>query len=240
MEKMINYDNFRSFAYSNDKTCGGQINGIVLEFSGLGAQTVYDEDSDKAKAFAQRNIIYIVPYYNPWCWMNRQAVSYVDELVDVLISHFKLPKDIAIVSTGGSMGGLSALVYTRYAVLTPIACVTNCPVCDLPYHYTERPDLPRTLYSAVYSEEGLMEDALKQNSPLHLTDSMPDVLYYNFHCGADQAVNKELHSDQFVEKMKQAHKIVYHVVPGRGHCDLTEDMWEKYYGHIYKAIEDKR
>jgi Prolyl oligopeptidase family. len=236
MEKLIHYDNLRSFAYSNDKLCDGQIKGIVLEFSGLGGQEMLLKDSDKAKDFAKRGIIFAVPYCNPWCWMNKQAVNYVDEIIDVLINHYNLSKNINIASTGGSMGGLSALVYTRYAKITPVVCVANCPVCDLPYHFTERPDLPRTLYDAFFHYDCSMEDALMSNSPLHLVDSMPDILYHIFHCDADTAVNKELHSDKFVEQMKKCHKINYHVVPDRGHCNLTEDMWKKYNEYIYQAL----
>ena len=65
--------------------------------------------------------------------------------------------------------GKQYYVYTRYAAVTPVACVANCPVCDLPYHYTERPDLPRTLYSAFGdSDSETLGDAMKKASPYHL------------------------------------------------------------------------
>ena len=134
------------------------------------------------------------------------------------------------------MGGLSALVYTARAAITPAACVVNCPVCDLPYHYTERPDLPRTLYSAFWHEEGNVDKVLKTGSPLHMVDRMPDVPYFIFHCDADSKVNKEKHSDVFVEAMRKAHTVTYHVVPGRDHCDLTDDMRELYKHHIESIL----
>ena len=46
------------------------------------------------------------------------------------------------------MGGLCALVWPRYTKRRVVAVAANCPVCDLPFHYTERPDLPRTLRAA--------------------------------------------------------------------------------------------
>ena len=172
MEKIMTYETLRSFAYSNDRLIQGEIKGIVLNFYGLGGATIHNTDPGDAIEYAEKGILYVMPYYNPWCWMNRQAVAYTDEIISVLCQKYNLDASVKIVSTGGSMGGLSALVYCVYARLTPCACVTNCPVCDLPYHFTERPDLPRTLYSAFGEYEGDLQTALRSCSPLHLTDKM--------------------------------------------------------------------
>lgn len=239
MEKIITYDNLRNFAYCNAELCKGSIKGIVLEFFGLGGASMFHEDTEKGIAYAQKDILFVLPYNNPWAWMNEQAVRYTDEIVAVLMEHFDLPRDIPIISTGGSMGGLSALVYTAKAAITPTTCVANCPVCDLPYHYTERPDLPRTLYSAFWHETGSIEEVLQTGSPLHMVSGMPDVPYYIFHCDADQSVNKEKHSDVFVKALSQNHRVTYYEVPGRGHCDLTEDMWQVYRKHIEESIFQK-
>lgn len=237
MEKLINYENLRSFAYSNDKICKKPIKGIVLEFFGLGGMNMFDEDTDMGKFYADMGILFVVPYNNPWAWMNPQAVGYTDEIIDVLFDKYELVS-IPIISTGGSMGGQSALVYTMYAKRTPVVCVANCPVCDLPFHFTERPDLPRTLYSAFYNESGTIGGALKKASPLHLAGDMPSVKYHIFHCDRDEAVNINSHSEKFVSEMKKfGHDISFDVVPGRGHCDLSEDMREKYREYIIGAIE---
>lgn len=164
MEKIITHENLRSFAYVNEDICARPIRAICLEFFGLNGNAMYSEDTERGKLLAKEGILLVIPYANPWAWMNRQAVALADEIVDVLIAAHQLREDIPVISTGGSMGGLSALVYTRYAKRTPAACVANCPVCDLPYHFTERPDLPRTLYSAFGSYEGTMEDALRTAS----------------------------------------------------------------------------
>ena len=65
---------------------------------------------------------------------------------------------------------------------------------------------------------------------------MPDIDYYIFHCEADTAVNKQKHSDVFVEKMKQNHTVTYYAVPERGHCNLTPEMWEEYNRVIVASI----
>ncbi len=236
MNPFITYEALRCFAYSNDKICKLPIKGIAISFFGLGDTSIYNEDSIEAKRLAEKGILYVVPYTNPWSWMNRQAVNYTDEIIDVLIAQYRLPNDVTIVSCGGSMGGQQALVYTALSKRTPVACVANCPVCDLVFHITERPDLPRTLYSAFFNENGSLEKVLETASPVHMVEKMPDINYYIFHCECDQAVNKEKHSDVLVRKMKDRFKVVYHTIPARGHCDLTAEMWEQYYEYIEQSI----
>ena len=238
MEKIINFENFRSFAYCNHEICQKPIKGIVVYFYGLGGQFLFDEDTEEGNFFAQHGILYLVPYQNPWAWMNRQTVNLTDELLDVLFAALQLPENTPIVSTGKSMGGLSALVYTCYTKRTPAACVTNCPVCDLPYHFGERPDLPRTLYSAFGTYEGTLEEALRSASPMHLLEKLPDIPYTIFHCEEDHAVNKQLHSDRFVAELQKTRTVEYVPVPGRGHCDLTGEMWKRYHGRALEAIEN--
>lgn len=239
MEKIITYANLRNFAYSNDTIVTSPIRGVVLDFFGLGGADMYWNDTQTGELYAEKGLILIVPYNNPWAWMNKQAVDYTDELVDVIFEKYNLPESTPIISTGGSMGGLSALVYTAYAKRTPKACVANCPVCDLPYHYTERPDLPRTLYSAFANYKGTMAKALEANSPLHLAKAgkMPDIDYTIFHCEEDGAVNKGMHSDKFVAAMQTTRRVTFYAVPERGHCDLTPEMWVKYHAAVVAAAE---
>lgn len=237
MEKIIGIDNLRNFAYCNNQICKKPIKGLAVSFFGLGETSMYSEDTEMGIRFAEEGILYVVPYQNPWAWQNRQNVAYTDEIIDVLFENYNLPKDLPIVSVGGSMGGLSALVYMAYAKRTPVACVANCPVCDLPYHYTERPDLPRTLYSAFFGYDCSLSEALRSASPIHLVDKMPqDSKYYIFHCEEDKAVNKQKHSDIFVEKMKEKHNIHYYSIPERGHCDLTDEMRNIYNNHIINSV----
>ena len=229
MEKIINYENLCYYAYSNDKLINGKIQGIVIEFFGLGCMAMYHEDTKMGAFFAENNILYVIPYTNPWGWMNKDEVKLSDEILDVLIDKYNLDNDIPIVSFGGSMGGLAAIVYTNYAKRTPVGCVTNCPVCDLVFHFTERVDLPRTIYSAFYSYDGSLEDALKSCSPLHLASFLPEKTgYVIFHCEDERAVNISQHSEKFVEKMSKARNVPFYRVPGRDHCDLDDEMYEKY------------
>lgn len=236
MNKIMTYETLRSFTYSNDHLIKGQIKGIVVEFFGLGGMRMYDTDPGNAIEYAEQGIVYLIPYNNPWNWMNKQAVDFTDEVIEVLQEKYSFSSDIKVVAIGGSMGGLSALVYTRYAKITPVACVANCPVCDLPYHYTERPDLPRTLYSAFGNYDTTLDEALKSASPLHLVDSMPDTVYTVFHTEKDLAVNIDKHSVKFVDEMKKNHNITFIRVPHRGHCDLSPEALVEYKNTILKAF----
>lgn len=225
MNKIMTYDNLRNFTYVNDKICTKPIKGIVLSFFGLGGMTMYPNETVEGEFYAEQGILYVVPYNNPWAWMNKQSVAYTDEILDVLFSHYNLDENTPIISTGGSMGGLAALVYMVYAKRTPTACVANCPVCDAVYHYTERPDLPRTMYSALYNEQCDLDTALKSISPIHLAEKMPKVPYYIFHCDEDKSVNLHKHSEAFINEMKKYdYNITFNIVPGRGHCDLPYNM----------------
>lgn len=237
MEKMITYENLRSFAYSNDREIQGEIRAVVISFFGLGKTVMLDEPNEDTLFFTARNVVYLYPYNNPWCWMNRQAVDFTDECVDAIFAHYHLPDTTPVISTGGSMGGQSALVYMAYARRVPAGCVVNCPVCDLPFHFTERPDLPRTLYSAFGTYEGSMEQALESASPLHLARKgmMPPASYTVFHCDDDHAVNIRQHSDRFVAELRRTRDVDYTVVPGRDHCKLGPDYYPKYLSAMLRA-----
>lgn len=237
MEKIITMENLRNFAYCNNNICKKPIKGIAISFFGLGVDKMYFEDTAEGYRFGDQGILYVVPYQNPWAWQNKQNVDYTDEILDVLFKEFDLPEDLPIVSEGGSMGGLQALVYMIYSKRTPVACVANCPVCDLPFHYTERADLPRTLYSAFYHYDCSLQEAMESASPIDLIDKLPkSAKYYIFHCEKDSAVNKQKHSDRLIEKMQNSHDITYYPVPERDHCDLPDDVRELYFKHMIDSI----
>ncbi len=238
MKNIITYENLRSFTYSNDHLIQGEIKGIVIFFTGLGSQVMYDEDPFHGKYLAERGIVWLMPYNTPWNWMNRRAVNFTDELIDVMVKRYGLPEDLPIVSTGDSMGGLCSLTYMAYAKRTPVACVANCPVCDLVYHFNERPDLPRTIYTAYCDVEGTLEEALATGSPLHLLEAgkLPQAAYTIFHCEADDAVNIDCHSRRFVAAAEGKLPVTLYAIPDRGHCDLGEKNHEKFLAISVDAI----
>ena len=232
--KFITYDNLRSFCYSNDKIVEGEIKAITVDFYGLGSQAMHHGEIRLGEKLAKHGIIFVHPYSNPWGWMNKEEVSLTDEIIDVLFEKYNLTDKTRIISAGGSMGGQCALVYCAYAKRTPAACLANCPVCDMPFHFTERVDLPRTIYSARHNEGVSLDEALKLRSPLHLVGSkLPKINYHIFHCGSDSLVNIEAHSNKLVNEMKEkGYSVTYDVIPNKGHCDLGYMGTEKYEQYI--------
>lgn len=240
MEKIINSENYRSFAYVNDGIIDGKIKGVVVRFHGLGGQEMFDEDTNEGKFFAERGILYVVPYQNPWAWMNKQNVGYTDEIVDALFEKYSLSENTPIVSCGDSMGGQSCLVYAAYAKRTPISCAANCPVCDVVFHFTERVDLPRTLYSALYNFDGTLDEALRSISPLHIGVNMPKITYHIYHCDRDMAVNIDSHSEKLVKFFREnGYDVDYRIVKDKNHCDLDEEKWNEYLCLIAEDIEKR-
>ncbi|MDR3318534.1 MAG: prolyl oligopeptidase family serine peptidase [Clostridiales bacterium] len=230
----IGKDNIALFAATNEKSLRGRIRSVVFEFHGLG-YTGLDDINGNDTAGAD-GILRILPYYGPWSWMNKESVAYVDAVLGAVIDKYGLSARIPVVSTGGSMGGLSSLIYARYSAHTPVAAASNCPVCDLVYHATERDDLPRTVLAAFSHYECGIDKAIERNSPMHQIKYMPKIKYLIVHGGGDTAVNKEKHSDPFVAGMRAAgHDVGYIEVPGMKHCELDfdPDVKKRYYEFIY-------
>ncbi|MBQ9392639.1 MAG: prolyl oligopeptidase family serine peptidase [Oscillospiraceae bacterium] len=241
MEKLITFENLNQFAYVNHEICQRPIQGIILYFPGLNNTNMYPFDTDAGAVFGEHGLLYVIPYNNPWAWMNRQAVAYTDEIVDVLIDALELDDHIPVVSTGRSMGGYGALLYTLRSKRTPVSCIANSPVCDAVYHYTERNDLPRTMYSALFHEPGTLDEALRAMSPLHQVEQMPRVPYHLFHCTGDTSVDLHRHTEPFVAAMRETgHEITCDILPGRKHCDLTYAAKRRYVQYVLQDIRRAR
>ena len=225
----ITYDKLDLFAYTNLAHIKGEIKGIAVAFRGLGAANML---SDNTAIEALRPTVERARRL-------AEAVETTDAIISAIISEHKLGEDTPIISTGGSMGGMCALTYMVYAKRTPSACIVNCPVCDVPFHFTERPDLPRTFYSAYRSSGMTLDEALAAHSPLHLADRLPEADYYIFHCECDRAVNIDAHSRKLVAALDGRIPVQFVTIPGRGHCDLTPEAAELYERHILDSAEKK-
>ncbi len=232
------------YVHTNHEILVGTPRSIVLIFHGLGSCGMKHDNGDLEKRLAENGVLSIYPYYGPWSWMNAQAVRYVDKVIEVACARHGLdPDKTPIIIEGGSMGGHSALVYTRYAKRTPKACVTNCPVCDFAFHATEREDLPRTIYLAFEGTDRPLGEEIMLHSAYHLAPTMPDIPYVVLHGTRDGAVNKEIHSDRFVKAMRElGRNIEYIEVEGMEHCWMEPfpEAKEKYISTIVDFAIGKR
>ncbi|HEY3377148.1 MAG TPA: prolyl oligopeptidase family serine peptidase [Armatimonadota bacterium] len=214
-------------AWIGKDAVAGEITGVVVSFHGLGYTELKREANPEEQALGAQGALVVLPYYGPWSWMNREARAMVDALIGKIYQEYALdPRRVPLIVQGGSMGGGSALLYARYAAHPIAACFANCPVCDLPYHFTERADLPRTMYHAFGAYPGEMSDHLEEHSALHQVAQLPDTDYLIVHGEADRSVNKGLHSDRLVRAMRARElRVEYLEVPGMGHCGpLPEEV----------------
>jgi dipeptidyl aminopeptidase/acylaminoacyl peptidase len=211
-------EELRQVAWIGDAFVPGPIRAVIVNFHGLGFGGLKNGLGCEEQEFAEFGGLVVFPYYGPWSWMNRSARAFVDRLIASVYAHFKLGEAIPLIISGGSMGGLSSLLYTRYSPHKIATCAALFPVCDLEYHFTERPDLPATIRFALRDEPGDFRQAMRANSPLHQVADMPDIPYLIVHGDKDTAVNKEHHSDRFVAEMRKHGKNVQYIeVPGMGH-----------------------
>lgn len=224
----VRWETLPRYCRSNVGLIKGPVKGIVVEHHWLGDSDFKADEVNAYEEFAVRGIVRISPHYSPWAWMNDYAVRLTDTLVSVVKRHYGLGDDAIIVSTGISMGGQGCLVWPRYSRHRIAAVVANCPVTDLVYHYTERPDLPRTICCA-FADAPDLQAAIAAHSPIHLVKSLPDIPYFIVHSTADAAVSKERHTDRFVAAMRAAgRKVEYVVSEGTGHCQLTPEAKARY------------
>lgn len=193
------------------------VSGIVLRFQGLGTTGMKGEADAVELEWGEAGLLTVVPYHDPWGWMNPREVRFIDEVVDAVRAHHHPGAEVPIISTGGSMGGHAALLYSIKSRHAVAACMALWPVCDLPFHYQERADLPRTLHHA-FDSYGNIEAALRENSPLHQVEKLPDIPYLIVHGEKDQAVRKSAHSDAMVAAMRGRRlRVEYIERPKLGH-----------------------
>ena len=198
----------------------GPYRGVMVSFHGLNNTKLRAAPSSEERMLAKKGYLIIHPYCGPWHWMNRQAREMVDEIVDAVYEEYGIPDSVPLVTMGGSMGGFCAILYTRYARRPVSACVANCPVTDIKYHFTERPDLPRTFRCAYWGYDNTFEESMTEHNPMDQVREIPDIHFFIMQTSGDRSVSKAHHSDRFVKAMrKSGHRnVVYKEIEGGKHC----------------------
>lgn len=215
-------------AWIGHREVQGPVRGIILRFQGLGAQGMKAAAEPLDLELASRGALVVEPWHGPWAWMNDATRDLYDEVVDAVRARFRLAADLPLIAVGGSMGGHGALAYTFRSRHRVTACFANCPVCDLPFHYGERPDLPRTMHHAIGRYDDITA-ALEERSPVHQAQRMPAIPYLIVHGVRDQAVNKARHSDRLVALLRQRGlPVEYLEEPEMAHCGpFTWPTWRR-------------
>lgn len=222
----MNLTELREVAWISDAFTRQPARGVALIFHGLGAPPLLEAPREDEQMWIDDGYLVVFPYYGPWSWMNRQSRALVDEVLAAVFRYFSLPPDLPVLAVGGSMGGCSALLYTRYAAKSMAGCFANAPVCDLAAHYHERPDLPRTIRHAFLGYSEKFEDLLAEHSPLHQVGNLPNIPYFILHSAGDPAVSLARHSAPLTVAMRaRALDVTFFEVPGDRHCaPLTPEI----------------
>ncbi len=234
----MNSSDLKSFAYVSEDYLNGPVKAVVVNFPGLGGMEMKSSLDIPDIKLAHEGVLFIYPFVNPWNWMNSRTVDFVDEIVSIVVRKLKIGRNCPIVARGGSMGGYSALAYCMFTKHRLAAAIANCPVTDIYFHNTERPDLPRTFHDAMGSY-GDISEILKDRSPNWHPEKLPDIRYLIIHGFNDKSVNKAAHSDKMVKLMRKRKLDVTYVEDEKmAHCGPmkyeTVAAMEKFMDEIIK------
>lgn len=226
----ITPQNVELFCNTNAALLQQPVRAIVLELPGLdggsciGGSMVRGEYTIlHAAPLAAHGVLLAYAFPGPWSWMNPGAVRTTDLLVDALREKYSLDENSPLVVTGGSMGGLGALIYTAASRHRVTACCAACPCTDVPKALAVNPDFPRTFLAAAATIDAPLEEALKRFSPIHRVGEMPDIPYHIMLDLADE-VFFEPECDAFVTALRtRARDVSYHKLAGCKHGEFTPE-----------------
>ena len=211
----------KKVAWVADEFLDGPPRALVIWLHGTGCPELKRGPSLEEYLWTKAGALVILPYYGPWCWMNREARGFVDEVISAAMRLYNLGPEVPLLSMGGSMGGCGALLLVRYSRHRAAGCLALHPVCDTARHF-ERPEVIRTMLCAFRGYAEPLAEVLDEQSPLAQAEAMPDIPYCVIHGDSDAVVNKEVHSARFVARLREnGRKVDYLEVPGYGHEALA-------------------
>ena len=225
MDKKFLAAHYDRFCCTNVELIPGEIRGIILYFNGLGHIVNPGPDMIDAPAAAARNLLYITPYYNPWSWMNRETVAFVDLLVEIAMEQWKIPTDAPIGLYGGSMGGYSVFHYAAKSRHNVVAGDLNCPACNLEYEvYCNRNSILHTYYESSMAYCDDFDAYVRENSPINMIGILRK-MPYRFAVGLkDTALEPSQHSFKMVSLRREAgFEVDVAEYPLAGHCNIGAD-----------------
>ncbi len=232
-KNLINASTLTLFCNTNEALLTCPVRGFVLELPGLGGGSCMGGCMDfseyrggYAEILAQDGILVAYAFPGPWSWMNRGAVRYCDLVVEAIREKFSLAHDTPWIVTGGSMGGLGALIYAADAKVKPTACVSVCPCVDVPHCFEAHGIFRRTLFRAVADYEGEIADNLLTISPKHRIHDMPHIPYLLINDCADELFPEEM-LDKYVADLRAlGYCVEYDRLQNCGHGVITPEAWE--------------
>ncbi len=218
----IDENTLGTYAWVNEAQCVMPVKAVALDVQGLNAGHGYKTSPElQDTMLGEKGVLVVRPYSGPWNWMSYETIDTIDKVLDAVYGKYGLSEDIPLVLFGRSMGGMGVLNYARYGKHDVAGVALNCPVTNLAYHCTERPDCAATIYRAYNYYDCGVAEAVKQHDPMNFVDNLPDVPYFFVAGDADESVSKKVHSDVYVPLMKnKGYTVDYLEVSGMIHVDL--------------------
>lgn len=228
---LINKDTLSLYCNTNEKLVKGRVKGVIAEFPGLGGSSCLggslcmgDYESSFAHRCAENGILLVYLFPGPWSWGNRTAVRISDLIMDAVADKFGLPKGFPLVICGGSMGGQSCFIYAAETRHTVTAVASACPCVDVVACFDAERSFPRSFISAVAEYDMPLCEGLKQISPVHRAESLPDISYFICSDGEDEFF-PEQQIEAFADLLKsKKFDVTYLRQPGKRHGEFTPEV----------------
>ncbi len=222
MDKQFLKSYFHKLCLSNIDLINGEIKGITLYFTGLGHASQPMNDMVAAPICAESGILYILPFYNPWCWMNEKTVKYIDAIIDTAKELYNIKNDVPVGIYGGSMGGHNTFIYLTKSKHKIVAAATLCPCCNMEYEMSYSTNtIFRSYFESAIEDTDNFKAYMHENSPVNMADKLPKIPYL-FAVGLkDTVLVPSMHSDLMIARMlENGHDVERIDYPEVAHCNL--------------------
>ena len=230
-----------NLAFVNFDTLEFPVRGVEINCHGLNDMSNFRSSPRPASDLGKRGIVYVFPYYSAWAWCNDHTVAFMDSILDAVWELLSLGENIPLVITGGSMGGMTSLIYSIRGSRKPVAVGCLCPVTDMARYASGGGEGTRSVYTAVMEKGVPIERSIEKIDPMKHIGEFHRVPYLIVGGEKDYGISIELYQRPFCEKMKAAgYDVTLLCVPGMGHCEIAafEDAYQTYLNFICGAIEN--
>ncbi len=217
----ITKDNLENYAFVNLDTLTYPVRAVCVCFHGFTDDTVFEKSPRQAKELGEKGIAWVFPYFSVWAWYSDNSRKFNEQVLDAVYDKLALSDDIPLISSGGSMGGMTAFMYCIDGKRKPSACAMNCPVTDTRAHFENNFYIRRAIMDAHIDKEEAMPEFLKGISPIYRIADFPDIPVFALFGGRDTCITEKEYAP-FIEKMK-VKNIKAVISENMEHCDTDNN-----------------
>lgn len=244
--EFINEKTLSYYCNTNEGKLGDTaVRAILVELPGLGGSSCIGGninrgayENEYTEDFARHGIVVAYIFPGPWSWGNRAAIRITDSVVTVLAKKYNLGDDFPLGVTGGSMGGLGALIYSADSSYKLSAVAAACPGINALSDLDSMADFPRTYISAIAGYDMDPRDGLKSISPFYRIDDLQKTAYFICSDEKDECFPEE-ECDNFVAMMRErSYDVIYHKQPGQWHGGFLPEVRQGLHEFLISRLTD--